>query len=163
MRPGLRLASLLAAGLAAAVPAGAQPVVPVVGVPGDVSAGLLALAAAAATLYLPFLLLIIVGRVIALAAAGLTAVLAGLALAPLSQSAWEPGYLWAAAIQAVTAVLAAVLLLAAVDYALVRLEAGRSPGASGSGWVPCSGLWRLCWQTRFRCLDPSWLSRLRFL
>ena len=73
----------------------------------DASRDRRALAAAAATLYLPFLLLIIIGRGIALAAAGLTAVLAGLALAPLSQSAWEPGYLWAAAIQAVTAVLVA--------------------------------------------------------
>jgi hypothetical protein len=92
------------------------------------------LGAAVAALYWRFLLVIIVGRAIALSAAGLTAALAGLVLAPLSGSAWEPGFLWAAAIQGVMAVLVAVLLLAAVDYALVRLEAGRSPGAL-SAWL----------------------------
>jgi hypothetical protein len=92
------------------------------------------LGAAAVALYWPFLLVIIIVRAVAAAAAGLTAALAGLALAPLSESAWEPGFLWAAVIQAGTAVLVAVLLFAAVDYALVRLEAGRSPGAL-SAWL----------------------------
>jgi hypothetical protein len=92
------------------------------------------LGAAAAALYWPFLLVIVIGRAVSGAAAGLTAALAGLALTPLSRSAWEPGFLWAAVIQAGTAVLVAVLLLAAVDYALVRLEAGRSPGAL-SAWL----------------------------
>ena len=87
------------------------------------------LGAAAAALYVPFLQVIIIGRGVALAAAAVTAALAGRALAPLSQSPWEPGFLWAALIQAGAAVLVAVLLLAGVDYALVRLEAGRSRGA----------------------------------
>jgi hypothetical protein len=92
------------------------------------------LGAAVAALYWPFLLVVVIGRGMAVAAAGLTAALAGLALAPLSASAWEPGFLWAGAIQAGTAGLVAVLLLAAVDYALVRLEAGRAPGAL-SAWL----------------------------
>jgi hypothetical protein len=89
---------------------------------------------AVAALYWRFLLVIIAGRVVAVAAAALAATLTGLALAPLSESAWEPGFLWAVAIQAGVAVVVAVLLLAAVDYALVRLEAGRSPGPL-SAWL----------------------------
>jgi hypothetical protein len=106
---------------------------------------------AVAALYWRFLLVIIIGRVVAAAAAALAATVAGMALAPLSESAWEPGFLWAGAIQAGTAVLVAVLLLAAVDYALVRLEAGRSPGPLSAWWAgvrqviarPCLtlGLW----------------------
>jgi hypothetical protein len=99
----------------------------------DASRDRRAVAAAAAALYWPFLLVILIGRGVALAAAALAATVAGLALAPLSRSAWETGFLWAAVIQAVTAAFVAVLLLGAVDYALVRLEAGRSPGAL-SAW-----------------------------
>ena len=99
----------------------------------DASRDRRAIGAAATALYWRFLLVILIGRGSAVAAAALAATVAGRALAPLSGSAWETGFLWAAVLQAVTAAFVAVLLLAAVDYALVRLEAGRSPGVL-SAW-----------------------------
>ena len=86
------------------------------------------LGAVAASLYWPFLGAIVFGRGVALTAAGLTAAALRIALRSLSDSAWEPGFLLAAALEIGAAVLIGVLLLAAVDYGLVRLEAGASRG-----------------------------------
>jgi hypothetical protein len=85
--------------------------------------------ATAVALYWPFLRVIVFGRAAALVAGGLTAAVLRAALRGLSDSPWEPGFLWAAAIQLAGAVLVGVLLLAVVDYALVRLEADRSRAA----------------------------------
>jgi hypothetical protein len=123
------LQAALAGGLIVAVFASPLVVAATLASVRDASRDCRELGGAVAALYRPFLLVIIVGRAVAVSAAVLTAALAGLALAPLSGSTWEPGFLWAGAIQGGMAVLVAVLLLAAVDYALVRLEAGRSPGA----------------------------------
>jgi hypothetical protein len=89
----------------------------------------------AAALYWPFLRAIVFGRALALGAGGITATVLRLALKPLRDSSWEPGFLWAAAIQVAGAGLVVVLLLAAVDYALVRLEAGQSRGALRAWWA----------------------------
>jgi hypothetical protein len=92
----------------------------------DASLRRASLAAAATTLYWPFLRVIVFGRAFALAAGGLIAVVLRFALTPLSDATWEGGFFLAGAIQVTAAVLVTVFLLAGVDYALVCLEAGRS-------------------------------------
>ena len=95
----------------------------------DGSAGRTDLGSAAAEMYWPFLRVILFGRALALVAGGVTAAVLRLALQPLHDSAWEPGFLWARGIQAAGAAIVVVLLMGAVDYALVRLEADRSRAA----------------------------------
>ena len=80
-------------------------------------------------LYWPFLRVIVFGRALAVAAGGVTAAVLRLALEPLNDSTWEAGFFWARGIQAAGAILVVVFLMAAVDYALVRLEADRSRAA----------------------------------
>jgi hypothetical protein len=75
-------------------------------------------------------------------------------LRPLAESSWEAGWLWVVGIRAAAAGIVAVLLLAAVDFALVRLEEQRSRQAfrawvaglrfAGSHAVLTLGLWIGC-------------------
>jgi hypothetical protein len=88
-----------------------------------------AVAAAAAPLYWPFLRVLVFGRAIAVIAALLVAGLLRAVLAPLSESGWEPGWLWALAVRSSAALIAGTLLFASVDYALVQLETDGSRAA----------------------------------
>jgi hypothetical protein len=81
---------------------------------------------AATSLYWPFFRVLVFGRAVALAAALATAAALRPALRWLSEGPWEPGLLWALGVRAGAAAVVAVLLFAAVDFALVRLEVDRS-------------------------------------
>jgi hypothetical protein len=75
----------------------------------------------AVSLYWPFLRVIVFGRLAALAGALMVAAALRAVLWPLSDSSWEGGRLVAIGVRAAAAGIVAVLLLAAVDLALVRL------------------------------------------
>jgi hypothetical protein len=92
------------------------------------------LGSAAIALYWPFLFVTVIGRTVAVIASGLTLAALRAALGSLSDAPWEPGFLWALVIEACAAAVIAVLLLAAVDYTLVRLEADGLGGAFRA-WV----------------------------
>ena len=84
------------------------------------------LGSVAVSLYWPCLRVIVFGRLAALAAAVAVAVSLRPIVRPLAESSWEAGRLWALGIRGAAAALVAVLLVAAVDFALVRLEEQRS-------------------------------------
>jgi hypothetical protein len=75
----------------------------------------------AVSLYWPFLRVIVFGRLAALAGTLIVAAALRAVLRPLSDSSWEGGWLVAIGVRAAAAGIVAVLLLAAVDFALVRL------------------------------------------
>ena len=80
----------------------------------------------AVSLYWPFLRVIVFGRLAALAGALIVVAALGAVLWPLSESTWEGGWLVAIGVRAAAAGIVAVILLAAVDFALVRLREQRS-------------------------------------
>jgi hypothetical protein len=75
----------------------------------------------AVSLYWPFMRVIVLGRLAALAGALIVVAALRAVLWPLSESSWEGGWLVAIGVRAVAACIVAVVLLAAVDFALVRL------------------------------------------
>jgi hypothetical protein len=80
----------------------------------------------AVSCYWPFLRVILFGRLAAVAGAMTVAAALRPVLWPLSQSSWEGGWLLAIGIRVAAAALVAVLMLAAVDFALVRLDEQQS-------------------------------------
>jgi len=80
----------------------------------------------AVSLYWPFLRVIVFGRLAALAGALIVLAALRAVLWPLSESFWEGGWLVAIGLRAAAAGIVGVIMLAAVDFALVRLCEQRS-------------------------------------